>query len=209
MAEVEVIVEAENTLGEGPMWNVRDQALYWTDAKGKPRIQRWEPKSGEVIEWAMPDLIGSFVFREKGGLIAGLKSGFYELDLDKGTAELFHDPEPDKPTNRLNDGKCDRRGRYWCGSLDDSGEASAARAKESTRNTCDPMWAWMPRNRMAVEALARWMAFSAKPLDTVKPNFESSRPVVMYSCVCASTPGVMPTSGCPGVIECSLRNCAI
>ncbi|HAA93420.1 MAG TPA: calcium-binding protein [Rhodospirillaceae bacterium] len=126
MADVEVLVEAKNTLGEGPMWNVRDQALYWTDAKGKPRIQRWDPKSGDINEWAMPDLIGSFVFREKGGLIAGLKSGFYELDLDKNSAELFHDPEPGKTDNRLNDGKCDRRGRYWCGSLDDTGEASAA-----------------------------------------------------------------------------------
>ncbi|MDA0655802.1 MAG: SMP-30/gluconolactonase/LRE family protein [Proteobacteria bacterium] len=126
MADVELLVDAKNTLGEGPMWNNREQALYWTDAKGAPRIQRWDPKTCKVDEWAMPDLIGSFVFREKGGLIGGLKSGFYEIDLEKGTAELFHDPEPDKPANRLNDGKCDRRGRYWCGSLDDSGEASAA-----------------------------------------------------------------------------------
>lgn len=126
MVDVEVVVEAKNILGEGPMWNDREQALYWTDAKERPRIQRWRPKTGAVDEWAMPDLIGSFVFREDGGLIAGLKSGFYKLDLENGTADLFHDPEPDKPNNRLNDGKCDRRGRYWCGSLDDSGEPSAA-----------------------------------------------------------------------------------
>ena len=126
MVDVEVVVEAKNILGEGPMWNDREQALYWTDAKERPRIQRWRPKTGAVDEWAMPDLIGSFVFREDGGLIAGLKSGFYKLDLENGTADLFHDPEPDKPNNSLNDGKCDRRGRYWCGSLDDSGEPSAA-----------------------------------------------------------------------------------
>jgi L-arabinonolactonase len=126
MAEVEVVAETGNVLGEGPMWNTREQALYWTDSKGSSKIQRYDPKTGTVDHWDMPDLIGSFVFREKGGLIAGLKSGFYELDLDKGTAECFHDPEPDSPDNRLNDGKCDRRGRYWCGSLDDSGQRTGA-----------------------------------------------------------------------------------
>ena len=104
------------------MWNTKENALYWTDAKERPRIQRWEPKTEKIDEWAMPDIIGSFVFRENGGLITALKSGFYKFNLENSKAEKFNDPEPNSPTTRLNDGKCDRKGRYWCGSLDDSGK---------------------------------------------------------------------------------------
>jgi L-arabinonolactonase len=125
MAELECVVEAKNTLGEGLFWNTQEQALYWLDSQGQPKIQRLDPKTGAVRHWTMPDEIGSMVFRDKGGIIAGLKSGFYLIELDtdgdRATLELLHDPEPDFPDNRLNDGKCDRAGRYWCGSLDNTG----------------------------------------------------------------------------------------
>ena len=124
MPEVECLVEAGNTLGEGVIWNPREQAIYWADSKGRPRIQRLDPATGRVDEWEMPDLLGSFVFRESGGVVAGLKSGFHLVDLETGSVDLIADPEPDLPENRLNDGKCDRAGRYWCGSLDDSGSAN-------------------------------------------------------------------------------------
>jgi len=58
------------------------------------------------------------VFRDKGGLIAAMQIGFCELDLEPFAVRPIVDPEPDKPDNRMNDGKCDRRGRFWCGSRD-------------------------------------------------------------------------------------------
>ncbi|HAI15950.1 MAG TPA: hypothetical protein DCM12_05660, partial [Gammaproteobacteria bacterium] len=36
-----------------------------------------------------------------------------------GVFDLIVDPEPDKPINRLNDGKVDRAGRMWSGSMRD------------------------------------------------------------------------------------------
>ena len=50
------------------------------------------------------------------------------------------------------------------------------------------------RSRIASDLATRSAASRAAPLATVKPNFESSAPVAMYSCVCASTPGVTRTS---------------
>ncbi|WP_239591891.1 SMP-30/gluconolactonase/LRE family protein, partial [Stenotrophomonas maltophilia] len=61
----------------------------------------------------MPEIIGSFVFRRGGGLVGALKTGFATIDLADGAVHTIVDPEPDQPTNILNDGKCDRRGRYW------------------------------------------------------------------------------------------------
>jgi L-arabinonolactonase len=116
MAIVEVVHEAANELGEGPCWHVGEQALYWVDAI-KPAVHRLD-RDGRISTWRMPRIIGSFVFRRGGGLIGALRNGFAKIDLADGSTETIVDPEPDRPTNILNDGKCDRRGRYWCGSRD-------------------------------------------------------------------------------------------
>jgi len=114
--DIAVACDLQNKLGEGPMWNGAEQALYWIDAL-KPAIYRLDV-SGHVSNWPLPGSIGSFVFRRGGGLIGALDRGFCAIGLDKGTVDLIVDPEQDRPTNLLNDGKCDRRGRYWCGSRD-------------------------------------------------------------------------------------------
>jgi L-arabinonolactonase len=112
--EIAVAAPIRNRLGEGPMWNGREQALYWVDALA-PAIHRLD-RHGGLRTWPMPRPIGSFVFRQSGGLIGALKNGFCAIDLASGAVDEILDPEPDRPENLLNDGKCDRRGRYWCGS---------------------------------------------------------------------------------------------
>jgi sugar lactone lactonase YvrE len=114
--EITVVAPIRNRLGEGPMWNACEQALYWVDALA-PAIHRLDD-SAALSTWPMPRLIGSFVFRKGGGLIGALKNGFCAIDLASGAVHEIVDPEPDRPGNMLNDGKCDRRGRYWCGSRD-------------------------------------------------------------------------------------------
>jgi L-arabinonolactonase len=114
--EIAVAASIRNRLGEAPMWNGPEQALYWIDALA-PAIHRLGA-SGELSTWPMPCSIGSFVFRRSGGLIGALKGGFCAIDLTNAAVDKILDPEPDRPENLLNDGKCDRRGRYWCGSRD-------------------------------------------------------------------------------------------
>lgn len=113
---VRCVVDAANILGECPIWHPDEEALYWVDAFA-PAIQRLNRK-GEVDHWRMPELTASLVFRTVGGIVAAMKSGFKLVDLDSGKVEHLVDPEPDHPDNWLNDGKCDRMGRYWCGSVD-------------------------------------------------------------------------------------------
>ncbi|NKB60033.1 MAG: SMP-30/gluconolactonase/LRE family protein [Alphaproteobacteria bacterium] len=115
--EVECIVECANILGEGPIWHPKEQALYWCDNL-KPSIQRYDPATGAVTAWPLEKQVGSIVFREQGGVAAGMEHGFCFIYLDSGTIEEIVDPEADLSGNRLNDGKCDRAGRYWCGSMD-------------------------------------------------------------------------------------------
>ncbi len=71
----------------------------------------------------MPELIGSFALASDGAAILGLKSGFHLFDFATGGITLVASPEPDLPKNRINDGKCDRAGRFWAGTMQDGGGA--------------------------------------------------------------------------------------
>ncbi|MCC6867611.1 MAG: SMP-30/gluconolactonase/LRE family protein [Burkholderiales bacterium] len=114
---IEVVVPGPFLLGESPCWHAAEQALYFVDAL-RPAIHRWRPDDAALATWIMPRIVGSFAIRAKGGLIAALQSGFAAVDLADGRVTPLVDPEPERPSNVLNDGKCDRRGRFWCGSRD-------------------------------------------------------------------------------------------
>jgi L-arabinonolactonase len=115
---VACVVDAKNKLGEVPVWDVREQALYWVDIEGK-LLQRLTPATGEVKRWTMPERIACFALRESGGLIVAFASGLAFYDLDSGETEWIAKPEAHIPTNRFNEGKCDRKGRFWAGTMDD------------------------------------------------------------------------------------------
>jgi L-arabinonolactonase len=116
MDDIFCVYEAKDLLGEGPIWNELENKLYWCDNL-RPCIHRYDPANGEVKTWPMKEEVGSLVFRKKDGkIVAGMKSGFAFLDLDAGTVDYIVNPEPETG-NCLNDGKVDRAGRYWCGTI--------------------------------------------------------------------------------------------
>jgi L-arabinonolactonase len=114
---IEVLVDVKTTLGEGPLWDVGEQRLYWIDSFDG-RVFRCTHEGREIRAWDVPGKIGSMALREKGGAVVSLENGFHLLDFNTGDVELIHDPEPDKPKNRLNDGKVDKNGRFVAGSMD-------------------------------------------------------------------------------------------
>ncbi|MFA6153748.1 SMP-30/gluconolactonase/LRE family protein [Mesorhizobium sp.] len=117
--EVFCVVDCANKLGEVPVWDVGEQALYWVDIEGC-LLQRFHPGSGETRTWRLPERVASLALRVAGGIVLALASGFAFFDPKTGAIERLAAPEADKPSNRFNDGKCDRRGRFWAGTMDDS-----------------------------------------------------------------------------------------
>ena len=114
--DVSCIADVKAVLGEGPVWVEREQAVYWVDIPEK-RIFRWS--EGEGVRTIEPGLnVCSLVPRAGGGFIGGGYDGFLDIDLDRGTFRLLVDPEPDLASNRFNDGKTDREGRFWAGTMD-------------------------------------------------------------------------------------------
>ncbi|MGR3794951.1 SMP-30/gluconolactonase/LRE family protein [Vannielia sp. SX4] len=123
--KIDVLIDVKTTLGEGPIWDVEQQRLYFIDSMDG-RVFRCTETGGEVRAWDVPGKIGSMALRKDGnGAIVALQNGFHLLDFETGDCELLHDPEPGMPETRLNDGKADRRGRFFAGSMD-TGEDSPA-----------------------------------------------------------------------------------
>lgn len=115
---IEVLLDVKTTLGEGPVWDVEQQRLYFIDSMDG-RVFRCTAEGTEIRAWDVPGKIGSMALRKNGqGAVVSLQDGFHKLDFKTGECELFHSPEPDLPSNRLNDGKVDRRGRFIVGSMD-------------------------------------------------------------------------------------------
>jgi L-arabinonolactonase len=121
---IEVLVDVKTTLGEGPLWDVDQQRLYWIDSFDG-RVFRATADGRELRAWDVPQKIGSMAIRKDGdGAVVSLQRGFHLLDFKTGDVTLVHDPEPDLPSNRLNDGKVDKRGRFIAGSMDTGEEAA-------------------------------------------------------------------------------------
>ncbi|WP_033464134.1 SMP-30/gluconolactonase/LRE family protein [Bordetella bronchiseptica] len=118
MSQVQVLVAGGDTLGEVPLWSPSRKVLFWIDVR-KPAVYAYSPDSGAVRSYPMPELVGSLCETSAGRLLLALKSGLFFLDPDSGALQPWFDPEPRLPNNRLNDGKCDRQGRFWVGSMND------------------------------------------------------------------------------------------
>ncbi len=155
------MVECANHLGEGPVWDVEDGCLYWLDGTGRrvgnPSIWRLDPRTGRTRHWSLDHDVGALAIRRGGGAVLALADGFYFFDFAGERLDLISRVDADQPRSRLNDGKCDRRGRFFAGGMDDKEELkicslwrldadlSVSRVDEGIICTNGPCWS--PDNR--------------------------------------------------------------
>jgi L-arabinonolactonase len=117
MLRIELLIDTRAELGEGPLWDVAEQRLYWIDSLGA-KVHSCDAQGGAPRTWDVPEHIGSLALRETGGAIVSLRDGFYSLDFVSGACRKLADPDPGKPRIRMNDGKVDRQGRFVAGYMD-------------------------------------------------------------------------------------------
>ena len=119
MAEVACVLDCRDELGESPVWCPIDRRLYWLDIKGQT-ISRFTPETGDYTQVPVDEQPGSLVLREQGGMVVAFYGGFRFFDPETGAVETVHEVEAETPDSRMNDGRCDRQGRFWAGSMDDA-----------------------------------------------------------------------------------------
>lgn len=118
------VYPAQNILGEGPVWSVKEQAIYWVDIDGK-KIQRYSPTTKNYETFSMPIKVTLLAFRKTGGFICGTENGFYFWDADTQKMDFITHPESGKKESRFNDGKVDQMGRLWAGTMTSQGATSS------------------------------------------------------------------------------------
>lgn len=118
MSEVICVLDAKAEVGECPVWCIRTQSLYWIDINCC-LLNRFDPATGVNEVWRLPEPIGSFGLCAQGGAVVALKSGFHLFNFIDGSLKSLANPEAHPAENRLNDGRCDRAGRFWAGSMRD------------------------------------------------------------------------------------------
>ena len=115
----ELIVDARNAVGECPVWVGEEIALYWVDIPAGG-LQRWSAGTGQVSAWKTPEMLACIARHADGSWVAGMESGFFQL-RPHNDGSLDSEPlagiDHSRPDMRLNDGRCDRQGRFWAGSM--------------------------------------------------------------------------------------------
>lgn len=116
---MDVLCELRDSVGESPLWSMAEQALYWVDIEGRS-IRRFEWGSQRVQSWACGERVGCIALHRDGGLVAAMETGIFHVRLqaDGGvSADLLVAARHGRDGMRFNDGRCDRAGRFWAGTM--------------------------------------------------------------------------------------------
>jgi len=163
------VLDIRASLGECPVWSAADQALYWVDINA-PSLNRFDPASGRNTAMPMPQAIGSFALRKRGGYVAALREGLWLARADGTLERKVADAPYDPASHRFNDGRCDPHGRFFVGSMNERRDANtAALLRLDPDFTLTPILAdIMISNGLAFSPDGRTMYHADTPTHTVR-----------------------------------------
>jgi sugar lactone lactonase YvrE len=119
------VLDIRASLGECPLWSVADRALWWVDINA-PALNRFDPATGANVAFPMPSSIGCFGFRAQGGFVVALRDGVWLADAHARLERKLADAPYDASHHRFNDGRVDRDGRFWAGSMNENRDRPSA-----------------------------------------------------------------------------------
>ena len=119
-----VLAHAEKAItGESPVWDAARATLWWIDIQGK-RLLGLQIPVGPRAPIALPSEPGLVAIGSDGRLVIGLEDGLWTYAPETGTLEILAPLRFEAPNIRLNDGKPDKQGRLWFGSMDKTGSGA-------------------------------------------------------------------------------------
>lgn len=182
------VVQGKNQLGEGPVWDDQLGELFWVDIEGCT-LHRYRPSDEKQSRYTFEQKIGSAVPAEDGSWIVSLADGFYRLDLESGRTSLLAHTEDGAKGNRLNDGKCDRSGRFWAGTMSAKWEKDAnlytleqggRLTKRLSGVVCSNGLAWNADNTIMYYIDSAERIVYAFDYDEHTGDITNRRPVIVY-----------------------------
>jgi len=119
MANIQRVGDIRCMVGESPLWCARQGAWFWVDITAK-RIWRFEVSTDALRHWETSEMVACIALQTDGSLIAGMQSGIFQLHLTDAAIAITRklaSPETLASGMRFNDGRCDRQGRFWSGTM--------------------------------------------------------------------------------------------
>jgi sugar lactone lactonase YvrE len=216
--DVSVVLRASAQIGEGPVWDARTQRLYWVDIIGQ-QLHVFNPQDGTNTSHTCPDIVTSVSPRAAGGLLLTLRRSFVFFDEATGRFDTVAEVEPDMPGNRFNDGKTDRRGRHWAGTMGDvdwnhpignlyrfGPDRRPVRVAERIR--CSNGIAWSPDDRTMYFCESFAYVIQAYDFDSVSGEIENRRTFAMVDAGSGSFPDGITVDG-DGFVWCAQPTSAL
>ncbi len=118
----ELVLAAGATLGEAPVWDPRDEVLDWVDLE-RGRWHRFDPRTGTQSSRTVGPPACCVARRAGGGHVIAGDGAFVVFDragvIERRIEVAMAGGE------RFNDGGCDARGRFWCGTMAETPGAGA------------------------------------------------------------------------------------
>lgn len=114
--DAEIVLDARAELGEGTLWDIQQQHLFWIDILGK-KLHFYTPETGENNTFSFDQPVGTVVPKSETEVLLALHDGIYSFNYTTENLFRISDLEAERKGNRFNDGKCDPLGRFWIGSV--------------------------------------------------------------------------------------------
>lgn len=113
----EQLVSSQNRLGETPIWEPAENALYWVDWGGMPTC-RFEPETGKFTTYPVKVSATALARRASGGLVVIAQDGIYGWNPKTDEYHLIvGSTQPARPEIFYNDAAVDRQGRLLVGTF--------------------------------------------------------------------------------------------
>jgi L-arabinonolactonase len=118
MTEVRLLSGLAAGSGEGPLWDVETERLYWVD-NAEGLIFRATADGRETAVWPFPKLVTSIALVAGGGVVVVSGRRLLLFDLTTGAIDELYRADGGSATP-FNDSKTDRQGRLIVGTVDGS-----------------------------------------------------------------------------------------
>ena len=198
MVEVELssVIPAANGLGECILWDDSTGAVLWTDIPGR-RLYTHDPKSGSTEHLEFDEDLCSFGFVEgRNDLVCAFQSGIAIVDRTSGARKWLY-RLPNAGDLRLNDGRVDRQGRFWVGSMVDNegnqltnGHSGELYCLNETGEVCSRLQGIRISNSVCWSPVGDIMYFGDSPLREIHAfDFDAHSGTLSNRRVFARTPG--------------------
>lgn len=114
--DVRHVLDVKAHLGEAPLWSQEEEALIWLDIRDD-RLHRFDPVGGGDWAWPLPVTHPGAFTLCPGGVAIATGEGLLRFAFATETFERLGDVPLDASAFSFNDGKADRQGRFWIGTL--------------------------------------------------------------------------------------------